>query len=726
MASIFNPSTLKSVVLFCCSLTLIACGGAGTNNNDSSPTQFYTLSGTLSGLNSNTQIELSSGNDLIANITLTENGTFSFASKLAANSEYDVRVVAITNPNQDGQQSCTVNNGQGSITGNIQNITVNCALTLNSYAVHGVLTGLAANTQLVLTEANNLVADITLNADGNFSSFEQLAAGTAYHFIIASVTNPHQNIEQHCTLSNGQSTMSYAAETLHISCEAITVRYNLKGTVSGLAEGTDLVLMDSSEDSPLTALTINDNGEFEFTQTLASGQSYNLVAIAGQGNLQDQGMLMQSCFIDGDNSGEASGEHAEISIEIQCSTALYFAAKTSAYGLELWKTDGTEAGTVMVKNINETGDSSPSNMKVYKGKLYFNAMSVAYGHELWVTDGTEQGTKMVKDLTPGSSSSFVSGLTIFDDKLYFAAGYNKLWVTDGTEDGTTLIKNTYGLSYQKPEFITIFNNKMIFRGSDSTNGNELWISDGTEDGTHMLKDINTGVSNSDPQDLVILGSYLYFSAVTAGAGRELWVTDGTEDGTVMVKNINPYGSTGSDPAWLTPFNGKLYFSANGDNSAQGTELWTSNGSSTGTTLVKDIFPGGGVNTSMPNNLTVFNNKLYFSANSEYIGYNLWVSDGTSNGTQVRSSYAQPNSFKVIGDHMYFKTLISGHTNRYYLNSLNLSGSYKQIQTEGDIIGVIGNSIYILYNYMDSSSNRTVSLLRKSEVDTNTFELLKTL
>ncbi|MEI9809545.1 MAG: ELWxxDGT repeat protein [Bacteroidota bacterium] len=84
----------------------------------------------------------------------------------------------------------------------------------------------------------------------------------------------------------------------------------------------------------------------------------------------------------------------------------YFAANDGSNGTELWKSDGTSAGTVLLKDIN-TGNtsSSPSNFTVVGATLFFTADNGTHGSELWKTDGTATGTVLVKDIRAGSSGS---------------------------------------------------------------------------------------------------------------------------------------------------------------------------------------------------------------------------------------------------------------------------------------------------------------------------------
>ena len=117
--------------------------------------------------------------------------------------------------------------------------------------------------------------------------------------------------------------------------------------------------------------------------------------------------------------------------------SLYFSAKDDTHGRELWKSDGTAAGTVVVKDVRPGSEGSlPRGLTDVGGTLYFSAGDGTHGGELWRSDGTATGTVMVKDIWAGSKGSHPSGLTDVGGTLYFAADDGthgwELWKSDGT------------------------------------------------------------------------------------------------------------------------------------------------------------------------------------------------------------------------------------------------------------------------------------------------------
>jgi ELWxxDGT repeat protein len=133
---------------------------------------------------------------------------------------------------------------------------------------------------------------------------------------------------------------------------------------------------------------------------------------------------------------------------------LFFQAFDSTHGVELWKSDGTPAGTEMVKDINPTGNANLVFLTNVNGTLFFQANDGVHGAELWKSDGYEAGTVMVKDINP-NGSSFPVNLACSNGLLYFQANDGKhgtqLWVSDGTEAGTVMLTNVGATAAANPE-----------------------------------------------------------------------------------------------------------------------------------------------------------------------------------------------------------------------------------------------------------------------------------
>ncbi|MEN1728840.1 MAG: hypothetical protein AAGJ52_10425, partial [Pseudomonadota bacterium] len=189
---------------------------------------------------------------------------------------------------------------------------------------------------------------------------------------------------------------------------------------------------------------------------------------------------------------------------------------------------------VLVKDINPSlapGFSSTPQDLVRSGDfVYFRARTIATGYELWRTDGTEQGTIALQEFTPGDTGSTFRELIDVDGTLFFTAGFGEfasstsLWRSDGTEETTRSITNPQSAS-RAPFHLTAFNGELLFSrgGSD---GIELWRSDGTESGTQLLKDIQPGPIGSNPNFITVVGNRVFLEATDGVHGRELWVSDG--------------------------------------------------------------------------------------------------------------------------------------------------------------------------------------------------------
>jgi ELWxxDGT repeat protein len=299
----------------------------------------------------------------------------------------------------------------------------------------------------------------------------------------------------------------------------------------------------------------------------------------------------------------------------------YFTANDGVHGPALWKTDGTAAGTVMVKAIN-AGDTAsyPGHLTNVNGTLFFDAND-GNGYELWKSNGAAAGTVMVADINPGVGMS-PAYLTNVNGALFFSADDGthgrELWKSDGTTAGTVMVKDINpGSTGSNPWQLTNVNGTLFFGASDGTDGAQLWKSDGTTAGTVMVKDINPGSAGSNPRNLTNVNGTLFFSATDGTDGYQVWKSNGAAAGAVMVTDFNP--GFGLNPNYLTNVNGTLFFTDGGY------QLWKSNGTTAGTTLVADLRAG---------QLRNVNGTLFFTANDGTDGTELWKSDGTTAGTML--------------------------------------------------------------------------------------------
>ncbi|MCA9098612.1 MAG: right-handed parallel beta-helix repeat-containing protein, partial [Planctomycetaceae bacterium] len=201
---------------------------------------------------------------------------------------------------------------------------------------------------------------------------------------------------------------------------------------------------------------------------------------------------------------------------------------------ELWKSDGTEAGTVLVKDIYASGNvgSEVDELVNLNGTLYFRARgtSITTRTNIWKSDGTEAGTVPVTDIGYTTDSSNISNLTNVNGTIYFRSTDEhgkELWALDAT--GAFLVKDLLpGSASPTITDITSLGGILYFVTNDYQSGNELWRSDGTAQGTYAIDAVQPG--GAYPQNLRVAGNKLIYSALSDAYGRELFLYDPTPAG----------------------------------------------------------------------------------------------------------------------------------------------------------------------------------------------------
>lgn len=441
---------------------------------------------------------------------------------------------------------------------------------------------------------------------------------------------------------------------------------------------------------------------------------------------------------------------------------LLFTAWPQELGRSLWISDGTEAGTRLVADISPERNSTmtyPGGEKEFVpfgDRIVLTADDVAHGAELWITDGTTAGTVLAADVDGNVGSSDPAELLVFEgaadieEQLAFVAE-NEVWTWVGLplnltgfhddslrlrdlirlgehvfwtqsrrrflsselwafETSELVPRRLVELDCPAPSLLGPFQDRLFFAGYDADAPQRfgLYTSDGTAAGTSRLADLPDLVPSGPdgpepcyPMPAVELDGRLYIQA-----GSLFLVTDGTAEGTGHLFNdgfCGPFecvflelvrwddalyftvtqgggvvelrrssGEGGQadllasfprqSPSFaqpqlrdLTVASGRLFFIA--ETEEEGTELWTSDGTVAGTRLVVDLFPGP--DGSSPRELFAAGDELYFSARRPAEGRELWVTDGTAAGTRLVADVnpgpdaSAPQDLAEIGGRLVF-------------------------------------------------------------------------
>jgi ELWxxDGT repeat protein len=293
--------------------------------------------------------------------------------------------------------------------------------------------------------------------------------------------------------------------------------------------------------------------------------------------------------------------------------------------VELWKGDGTQAGTVKVRDLAHSrvfgpyGEfvipaTAPDTMVASNHRLFMR-LSTDDGYYLVNTDGTAEGTLFTKSFNIGDDSGRIYNLINANDTLLFGVSgttVDGLWKSKGED-------NTQGpLSTETGDIanLTGVGSLSYF----SANGG-VWKTNGFAGGTVRVTDVSAPLEFllgpfSEGSGFFNVNGTLYFQADDGVHGMEPWISDGTAAGTRMVADIHP-GPEGSGFSQVIDYNGRAYFVA--DNGTDGREMWSTDGTAAGTMRVSDIRDGDVWAGSFAN----IGGVLYFSGEDTHHGHELW-------------------------------------------------------------------------------------------------------
>ena len=220
----------------------------------------------------------------------------------------------------------------------------------------------------------------------------------------------------------------------------------------------------------------------------------------------------------------------------------YLLAFTDAEGMELWATDGTQEGTSIVRDIRPGVESAFHEEAPGEGRstltkivplgtlAVFAADDGVHGEELWVTDGTSDGTVLLADLVPGSYPSSPRELTRVGSRVYFVAESpgtgRELWRTDGTAPGTELVADLVaGPGSSIPQELTAQGSELYFSAWTPGSGREPWrLRENAAPAPllALLADVAPGPLSSSPLAFLEVGGRVFFPANDNALGFELW------------------------------------------------------------------------------------------------------------------------------------------------------------------------------------------------------------
>lgn len=427
---------------------------------------------------------------------------------------------------------------------------------------------------------------------------------------------------------------------------------------------------------------------------------------------------------------------------------ILFVASEPASGRELWKTDGTPAGTARVADLwPGSSGSDPATLTPFDGRVYFAAREPAHGLELWSSDGTTAGTRLANDFDNGPFGSQVAVLGAIDNGLLLRettglltdlwvvqpsgqlrplgdkpCGYscgavdavavdnwmaistgNALWRSDLIWGGTLQLAAFPGGGNTAPQDLTRAGGRVFFH-----NIRELWVSDGTPAGTQLVHSFN----GSAPSALTAVGDDVVFAGQTS-QGIEPWISDGTEAGTRGLDLApGPASSLASpydlyDPPTLAELGGRVFFAAS--TAESGRELWSTDDSPAGAHLVADIHRDAG---SDPAGLVTWRGRLHFSAKREGSGFDLWTSDGTAAGTTLLRDLPDQSGPSIeraaFGDRLYFAAADPPADGQLWRTDGTPAGTEPLDGTDGwaHAFTVLGSRLLLLANPEDQGCYET--------------------
>jgi len=363
--------------------------------------------------------------------------------------------------------------------------------------------------------------------------------------------------------------------------------------------------------------------------------------------------------------------------------ALYFSGHSPDTGWELYRSDGTAAGTNLVKDIVPGIGGAVRMIAASGSTLYFGVPVTSTGYELWASDGSSAGTRKVNgslvylDVAPNTSQSNrrLAAVSGNGQVLYFRAAAadgsdsGQLWRTDGTDAGTARVA---GVAHA--ESLTDLNGTLYLKartGVFSTDYNPplhqhgLWKVDPTTHAATLLKAVGPGFANySFFYRMERVGQQLFFNATSQEIQNEaIWVSDGTAAGTREI--YSPSRGNQLRLHLIQDVGGTAYMMGEIGNDGRGRYVGlmiASDGTSRGTRIFRAF--DGILHTASPNFAASGAGSYVYSD-----GDNVWLTQNTREsgrristfGTSGDSGTHYGQNSAVLNDVLFFSAQTTGNS-----------------------------------------------------------------
>ena len=385
---------------------------------------------------------------------------------------------------------------------------------------------------------------------------------------------------------------------------------------------------------------------------------------------------------------------------------------------------GSDGSAKLVRNIDHTGAVDAMFFGEINGITFFSTSTDTNGRELWRTDGTSDGTYMVQDVNPGTANGIFYGAEgiVFNNALYFgglsqAYPGTALWTLVNESTGPEFVTNTRSStsSNADPSDFLVYDGRLIFNalednGTGGTN-HKVFVGTGTA-GNDTL--IDSTVSSNDgfstDQALIFKGD-LYFQGsaglyADGGKGDVLYKSDGTQAGTEVLADINEtiYLNSDARTGHLVSVGNYFVFPANdaadddSNTTYDNSEIWVSDGTTAGTQVIKNLHPG----TTHISSLVSTGTTAYFVAVAEGSStFEIWRTQGTAATTEMIDGFEGETYLYSYGDQVIAVTskAVGGYVVYQLNDATNDFAPLHTFSSPVDYAFALGDRIFVLIDNM---------------------------